>query len=186
MMLPLACSACADQALLTWPPFFYWLLAFLCFSVLLGLPLGIAAYRKGVRLPLSPTRWFLYFIVVTILGTFCTGSVLTALLLFLPVWFFRMLALTLRRSCHACQAGLARAEGARCKQCSKLHHAECWETRGKCSDPHCAETEHLDPAQQRFFDRVYMPVVRAFVVALPLLIPISYVRRHLQRTLFGS
>ncbi len=87
-MITLACGQCADSAVSGVLPFvFYWLLIFLAWALLWGIPAAIASQYKGHSLRVSPPRYLLMMVGIVVVAVPVTmGSLLMPMLVFLPVW----------------------------------------------------------------------------------------------------
>jgi hypothetical protein len=92
MTISLACGSCTDPVLAQTLPFvFYWTLLFAFWALGWGLVGAVLAHRAGVRLGMRPLRYLAAApLVIVLLGPFTMGSVLAPMLLFLPVWLYRL------------------------------------------------------------------------------------------------
>lgn len=69
----IACGICGDEMLYRAFPFtFYWPVAFMIWSLAIGLPLGIASWISNAPLPVNSFRYFLLAI-----GLFFSTAILT-------------------------------------------------------------------------------------------------------------
>ena len=88
----IACGTCTDGAILLVAPFMmYWLILFIAWSLLVGVPLSLIAYAKRVHLPMRPLVYFLVALgLIVVLLPLTMGSALFPMVFFLPIWIFRL------------------------------------------------------------------------------------------------